>query len=155
MAWSGQDSGINTMRKFLLAMAAAGILGRGVQAQGLPDQLNFLNSNLEGIRLFGLSAFTTYSNYDYPQSRAGLAANWRLNFGASGTIGWQRVHGRTGISARYTASYYANARNTELNNFNHSVQLNLTRLFLRKWMLTVSANAQEINLAQYLFEPTT
>src|SRR5215470_12760720 len=98
----------------ILAILVGGYIPAS-EAQGLPDQNNFLNSNFEGIHLYGVSAFLGYNAYDFPQRLSTTPTiDSRTTYGGSATAGWQRFHGRTNVSARYTASFNGDSRYSEL-----------------------------------------
>jgi len=135
-----------------LAIAASTIV-LTCQGQGLPDEINFLKSNSEGVHIYGVSTYFAYSAFDFPP--AGAANFQRKNYGASGTVGWQRFHGRTSISTHYSGSYSGDIGTSGLNHLNHSLVFDLSRELGRKWTVNLSASGQDSFLAQSIFEPST
>jgi hypothetical protein len=156
---SGKDCGNESMRNVLITVAiAAGLVAPVSRGQGLTDQMNFSRSDVDGLHLYGISTFFGYSVYDFPQSgstASSLALPSRMNYGVSGTVGWQRSRGRTNFAARYSGGYSGDTRNSDLNAFNQSASLNVTRPLGRKWNIEVSLQGQELSLAQFVFEPSS
>jgi hypothetical protein len=144
------------MRILSIAFAAISLLPACL-AQSLPDQQNFTNSNYEGFQIYGVSAFYSYTSYEFPgrNSLLPLPANTRMNYGTSGTVGWQRLHGKANFSARYTGGYRGDAQNAGLNSFNHSITLGFTRPLWKKWTVNLSLVGQELDRSQYLFEQSS
>jgi hypothetical protein len=127
--------------------------------QGNPDQLNFLGANYEGFQFYGVSAFLNQTWYSSPaQSNTGIAPVTvapRTNYGVSGTVGWQRLHGKLNVSARYTGSYSGDVRRSDLNRPGHSGSLILSRSLGRKWTVDFTATGRVLTMEQYIFEPSS
>src|SRR4051812_43935933 len=96
----------------------ASVLLPTCSGQGLPGPLDFAQSGVEGLRIYNISTFFGYSAFDFlPTGGSPLkpTANSRRTYGALGSIGWQRFHGRTNFSFRYSGSYTGDLRDTNLN----------------------------------------
>jgi hypothetical protein len=143
------------IRKFPASLALVGVVSLPVcSGQAVVDTGR---AAVEGVRLYSVSSFFGYSAFDLPQTAAApvtLAVRSRKMFGATGSLGWQRFHGRTNFSFRYSGTYSRDIRDTNLNRFGHTALLNLTRPFGSKWTLDVSANGQEASFDQFVFEPS-
>ena len=54
------------MRYSLVTVAVVmGLVAPAGRSQGLPDQLNFSRSDMEGFHLYGVSTYGGYSRYDF------------------------------------------------------------------------------------------
>ena len=140
------------MRKILETAILSAILVPACQSQGLPDQLNFLSSNRTGIHLYGVSAFVGHSVLDFPGA---TSLRSRTNYGASGTLGWQKLRGQTNISARYSGGFFGDPENSNFNHFNQSAAFSVSRPLGRKWGVVAGGSVVDTSLSQYLFEPST
>lgn len=143
------------LKAFANLAILTGILVTAAHGQGLPDQLNFTRSNFEGPHLYGVSANSGYSQYDFRSSTgnsSGLTA--RTTYGVSATAGWQRLHGRTNFSIRYTGGYQSSSYGVRRNTMQHSLFASLTRSIGQKWTFGLSITGLEADLAQSLFEPS-
>jgi hypothetical protein len=128
-------------------------------SQILPAPLDFSRSNAEGLRLYSVSGIFGYTAFDFPQTVPGSfapASNSRQNYGGSVSGGWQRFHGRTNFSLRYTGTYTGFAGGTlsqlNRNRFGHMVTFNLSRPLFRKWTVDVSATGNDATLDQFLYQ---
>jgi hypothetical protein len=126
--------------------------------QGTPDQLNSLGANFEGFQFYGVSAFLNHSEYGFPQQNTTAGAtslDSRTNFGVSGTIGWQRFHGKLNFSALYTGSYFGDTHNSDLNNAGHSASLSVSRAFGPKWNVDFAGVGQVMSIEQLISNLTS
>ena len=90
----------------IAVLGSAAVSGTGVRDCTRP--LDFRRSNAEGIHLYSVSGIFGYSAFEFPQPIPGNfapAARSRQNYGGSVSGGWQRFHGRTNFSLRYTGMY--------------------------------------------------
>ncbi|MEO8368207.1 MAG: hypothetical protein ABI806_03335 [Candidatus Solibacter sp.] len=144
------------LKTFVNLVTLAGMVVTASHAQGLPDQLNFSRSNIEGPHIYGVSINSAYSTYDFRSangtSSTGLPA--RTSYGASVTAGWQRFHGKTNFSVRYTGGYNGNSYITRRDSFQHSLYATMTRTLGRKWTFNLSASGLIADLSQSIFEPS-
>jgi hypothetical protein len=143
------------LKAFATLLILGSVLVTATRAQGLPDQLNFSRSNVEGPHLYGVSANSSYSSYDF-HSAVGTASTGRTTrttYGVSATAGWQRFRGQTNFSVRYTGGYNGNVQYSNRNALHHSLVLGLARPLGRKWVFDLSATGLESDLSQQVFEP--
>jgi hypothetical protein len=146
------------MKKWFCVMLLLGVVSTvpPSRAQGLPDQLNFIGSNFEGFQFYGVSTFLNYAHHQFPLQAGSTATSVRdrANFGVSGTVGWQRFHGKFNASARYTGGYSGDALNTTVNHMNHNATFNASRTLGKKWTVDFFGNAQVVTIEQYIFQPS-
>ena len=144
------------MRKaFMFAVIVEALLVGAGWTQGLPDQLNFLNSNTEGFHFYGVSAFYAYSTYDFLPRPITTRVDTRSQYGAGGTVGWQHFRSKLGASVRYSANYDGTVQQSSLNRVNQALVLNLVRPIGVKWSVSLSFSGRDMSLSQTLFEPTS
>jgi hypothetical protein len=145
----------NTMRKFLARILLIGVaLVPYSWGQGNPDQLNFLGANYEGFQFYGVTAFLNHTRFDSPSQNFGVTLAPRTNYGISGTVGWQRLHGKLNLSARYTGSYSGDVNRSDLSRPGHSGSLSISRSLGRKWSVEFAATGRVLTIEQYIFEPS-
>lgn len=126
------------------------------ESQGAVDPLAFDHSELEGIRLYSVYAFLGYSDYQLPQTNTSNAlTNTHTKYGISGSAGWQRFHGNTNFSIRYTGSYNGDAQQSSLNSLNHAVALTFSRRLWNRWVVDLSGTGQYVSIEQFVFQPST
>ena len=115
------------------------------RGQSLADQVSFKSMSLGGIHLYGVSVFSAYSTSAYPgglglvptAGAGSLGAD--VNYGASGSLGWQYHRQRTNFSLLYSGSYGGMVRYSDTNAFNHSLSVGIDRTLSPKWTFSVSA----------------
>lgn len=142
---------------------ATGVLAQCCHCQTIADPLGFEGAVPGGgFQILGVSIFSGYSSLANPpgvQSQyafygaANTQSDW--NYGAQWSAGWQHQRKDTSISVVYNGSYTGQSRYSNLNNFGHSVALNLNRKIHTKWSMSLSATGQYSTLAQYIFNPST
>jgi len=141
-----------------LAMSAETLL-----AQSLVDQVNFKSGTLGGLHLYGISVYSGYSSSAYPLN-SGLATTPLpgaenlgpdANYGVQATVGWRHQGPRTHFELMYSGGYTGVVHYTDLNAFNQSLALNLSRNFSAKWTLSLSGSGQDTTLAQFLYQPSS
>src|SRR5262245_51348071 len=119
------------MFKVLTGVAVFGtILISACRGQALSEALSFERGNSEGFHIYGVSTTFSYSSFNFPQnsSQNGLVtADSDMRYGVTGTVGWQRLHGRGNFSARYSGSYNADLQQSNLNSLNHNLMLGFNR----------------------------
>jgi len=136
----------------------AGLLALNCESQPLLDQMNFRTGEGDGIRLYGVSAFSGYSTSAYPYGLGIVPGAAQIggdvNYGASASIGWQHHRELSNFAVLYSPSYSGEVRYSNLNSLNHSLQLTATRKVGSKWSLSLSGSGQDISLTQFLFSPS-
>ncbi len=144
--------GKTRMQRRSLNIAVLGIvLGINAWSQTQADSLDFSHAEIEGIRLYGISTFLGYSNFTIPNA-ATSSITAHTNYGVTGSAGWQRFHGRTNFSIRYSGTYYGDAHQSNLNSLNHTLDFTLTRQLGHRWEIDLSANGQDISLQQLIWQ---
>jgi hypothetical protein len=123
-------------------------------SQILPQSLDYTRSNAEGLHIYGISAFWGYSTFSFPQAAgtAPVTTNDHMMSGVMGALGWQRLHGRTNFSVRYSAGYNRDFRQNSLSNLNQIVAASLTRTLGAKWQLDLTATGQDASFEQFVFQ---
>jgi len=127
------------------------------------DRLASQNFEVGGLRFYGLTVFAGYSTSALPLSQAGAALGSPgaatlgpdENYGFSATLGWQIHHQRTDLSVLYSGTYQGSANYSDLNAYSQSLTVNSSRYFTPKLRLTFSGTAQDMTLAEFLFQPST
>jgi len=121
------------------------------------DRLDFKTANIGGVRLYGISVYSGYSNFSGPiatTEQTLVPANpGDLNYGAQWTAGWRHQTGKNSVSASYSGSFGGRAKYSNLNSFGHSLNMEFSRKLWNKWAFSFSASADSRTFAQYLFQP--
>jgi hypothetical protein len=146
--------GKTRMQRRSLNIAVLGIV-LGINAWSQPqtqaDSLDFSHAEIEGVRLYGISTFLGYSNFTIPNAATSSITS-HANYGVTGSAGWQRFHGRTNFSVRYSGTYYGDARQSDLNSLNHSLDITVSRQLGRRWSVDLSATGQDMSLQQLIWQ---
>jgi hypothetical protein len=115
---------------------------------------------LDGIRLYGVSAFSGYSTSAYPASLgqipnggAGLGAD--VNYGATASLGWQYHRDRSDFSLLYSGTYAGMARYSDTNAYNQFLALSASRKLSAKWVVTLSGTGSDSTIIESLYQPST
>src|SRR5581483_1405832 len=134
---------------------AAGIGVLACPAQDSWDAVNFRSAQVEGLKLYGVSVYSSYSTLGFPgvslqqlSSAQNVGGDW--NYGSQWTAGWQRLRDRTSFSVLYNGLYGHQQRYTSLSSFGHSLALGANRTF-GNWSLEFAASADYRSVAQALF----
>lgn len=115
------------------------------------EQLNPLKTHLDGLQLYGVSAFTTYVS-----AMPGYVAEYgnegyQLGAGATANIGWNRIRGRSKLSAQYAFMYSDYSGIAASRALSHRLSLGASRRLGYRWNLDVSADAQILNSSDLMF----
>jgi hypothetical protein len=153
------------MRKVIVFLGfISGITAPAAHAQPLADRLASQDFEVEGVRLYGVTAFTGWASSAYPlTSSAGSgilapgtgALGPDESYGFTASVGWQLHRQRTALSVLYSGTYQGLAHYSNLNAYSQSLSLSASRSLTPRWGLSVSGSAQDATLAQTLFQPST
>lgn len=138
----------------LLLVVALGVLpghAQDASDRGGPES--------QGLHLYDVSVYSGYSTLAYPYgvSQVPLQGAGSLggdtNYGGSITVGGQWHRPKTDFMFQYTGSYNGMVRYSNVNAFGHVLSLSASRRLTSKWTLSLSANGQDLTMAQYLYQP--
>lgn len=123
-----------------------------------PGLLGEYGAPLHGIRLYNVSAFSTWQSIAAPNNGALLPYASRLgsdvSYGGSATVGWAHPWPRSNFSLVYTSSYTGRFRYSEWNALNHSLRLSASRRLNAKWSMGFSVSSAISNYENLLYTPT-
>jgi hypothetical protein len=135
--------------------------------QTLADRLSSMDFEVEGLRFYGVTAFTSYSTSAFPLTSAGAsgvaplavpgasALGSDVSYGLTASAGWHYSHDRTHISVLYSATYTGNSAYSSLNAFSDHLSLSARRSLTPKLQFSVSASGSDTTFAEFVFTPTT
>jgi hypothetical protein len=135
--------------------------------QTLADRLSSLDFEAAGLRLYGVTAFTSYSTSAFPLTSAGSsgvaplgvpgagALGAAVSYGLTASAGWHYSHERTHISVFYSANYTGNSAYSSLNAFSDHLSLSARRSLTPRLQFTLSASGSDTTFAEFVFTPTT
>jgi hypothetical protein len=161
--WVGGELTVSRLLRGVFVFAIAGFFGSPVKGQELLDEVNFRAGELGGFHVVGLSVFGGYSTSAYPQAGLNLGANptglgslgGDTSYGATASVGWQRNRQKTNIAVLYSGTYEGMVRYSNLDAYNQSLSISVSRMLTPKWTFTLTAAGTDNSLAQYLFQPSS
>ncbi len=77
-----------------------------------------------------------------------------VNYGFSGSVGWQQHRERTSFAMLYVGGYSGMARYSNANGFSQSLSLTVIRKLSPRWTWSTSASGQDATVIQFLNEPS-
>jgi len=150
------------MRRRMRWLPILMVIAPASPGQSLLDQVSLRSMSLGGLHLYGASVFSGYSTSVYPQGGFASFGNSQFNalggdtdYGASFAAGWRHSGPRTSLSVGYTGTYSGNAHYTQLNGFNQSLNVNLSRTIRGKWTANLSASGGYNTTTQFLYEASS
>ena len=148
------------IRYILLTVA---ILAPTCRAQEFWDEANFRSFSLGGLRLYGVTVYSSYSTTALPPTRNGELLTLALqrsvrndgSYGANWAAGWHHNGAKSSFSLRYMGLYGGRLRYSQLNSFGHMSSFSYSRTLRAKWQVSVGASGDLRTYAQYVFQPTS
>jgi hypothetical protein len=137
------------------------------RGQTLADRLSSMDFEVEGLRFYGVTAFTSYSTSAFPLTSAGASGvaplavpgaaelGAAVSYGLTASAGWHYSHERTHISVFYSANYTGNSAYSSLNAFGDHLSISARRSLTPKLQFSLSASGSDTTFAQFVFAPTT
>lgn len=123
-----------------------------VRAQTWLDHVSFGSSDKSGLAIYGASIFSGFSRYDQPIQSLGTGRN-SVNYGATGSVGWQLNKAGVNGSALYSGTYGGVGKDLGLSSYGHTLSLGLTGKLTPRLTGTLSASGQDNSLLQYFYQP--
>jgi len=142
----------------ILAAIVCGLMPSAGRCQSFSDFANFRSMSVGGVHLYGISFYSGYSTSAYPggfgQPVGAAFLGPDVSYGGTATMGWQRRRGRSNFSVTYSLGYGGLVHYSDANAFSQSISLSLNRQLGSKWTLSLSGNASDSTMAQYLYQPS-
>jgi hypothetical protein len=153
-----------TIATLALATALFGATGYAQDAEirdlNQTTDLSQRLASLRGWHLYSASVYMGYSTSAYPQAGIALNDASRLSslggdtsYGGMAVIGGQYQRPKTNLSLTYSGGYGGMIRYTDVNGFNHSLSIDLSRELTKRWTASLSGSGTENTTAQFLFQP--
>ncbi len=125
------------------------------------DQVNPLNPNATGLRLYGVSVSSSYFSQYYPGLFGGQAgyplavtSGSSSMLQASASFGWSKLTDKSNFSVTYSPSYVRGLQATNYHSINQSLGLSASRRLTSRWGLAASFQGLFTDFTQLLFAPT-
>jgi hypothetical protein len=105
-----------------------------------------------GIQINSASVYAGGFSLQAPEASVGIGATPAMGWATE--LGWYSFSDKRNIAVEYEVFHDAVWKYSELNTFNHFLSVNYRTRIDRRLSFSVTANAESVGFAEYLFQPT-